>query len=327
MLQMAGAHVIAQALHAIAELNVADHLADGPRSADDIASATGAHASSMHRILRTLTAFGVFDQDTAGRFSLTPLGATLRSNAPTKTRSAVRMLASPLMWGATGEFLHSARTGDSGAGKAFGKPIFECLAGDAQASTIFNEAMIGFHGDEPPAVAAGYDFSGIRTLVDVGGGTGNLLATILLAHPHLRGTLFDQPHVAPEARQAIQARGLADRCEVIEGSFFDPLPAGRDAYLLSHVIHDWDEASCLKILARVHDAMPANGRLLIVEQVIPDGNAFHPGKYLDMVMLVITGGRERTGSEYGDLLGKAGLTLTRVVPTASAVSVVEAQKR
>jgi len=327
MLQMAGAHVIAQALRAVAELGIADLLASGPQSASDIASATGAHAPSIHRLLRSLTAFGVFDQDAGGRFSLTPLGATLQSNAPAKMRSAVRMLTSPLMWGTFGEFLHSVKTGDTGVSKAFGKPIFECLAGDPEASTIFNEAMIGFHGDEPPAVAAGFDFSGIRTLVDVGGGTGNLLTTILAAHPHLVGTLFDQAHVAPEARQVVQARGLADRCDVLEGSFFDALPPGRDAYMLSHVIHDWDEAACLKILGRVRDAIPANGRLLIVEQVIPDGNAFHPGKYLDMVMLVATGGRERTGSEYGDLLAKAGLALTRVVPTASAVSVVEAQKR
>jgi hypothetical protein len=321
---MAGGHVIAKALYAAAELGIADHVADGARTADDLASQTGAHAPSLYRVLRTLTAFGVFDQDSQGRFSVTPLGATLQSGASSHTRAAVRMLSSPLMWGALGEFMHSVRTGSTGMEKAFGKPVFDMLAVAPEQSTIFNEAMIGFHGDEPPAVAAAYDFSAIRTLVDVGGGTGNLLLTILAAHPGVRGTLFDQPHVAAEARQTVAARGLTDRCEVIEGSFFAALPAGRDAYLLSHIIHDWDEAACVKILRRCREALPPAGRLLLVEQVIPDGNAFHSAKFLDMIMLAVAGGRERTAGEYGELVAKAGFTLTRVVPTPSAVSVVEA---
>jgi hypothetical protein len=320
---MAGGHVLAKALYAVAELAIADHLADGPRSADDLARATGAHAPSIYRVLRTLTAFGVFDQASDGRFSLTPLGATLQSSAPSHTRAAVRMLSSPLMWSACGEFLHAVRTGGPGVDKAFGKPVFDVLAADPQQSTIFNEAMIGFHGDEPPAVAAAYDFSGLRTIVDVGGGTGNLLLTILEKHSGLRGTLFDQPHVVAEAARSIQARGLADRCDIVEGSFFDELPKGHDAYLLSHIIHDWDDRGCQAILERCREAVPANGRLLIVEQVIPDGNGFHPGKFLDLIMLAVTGGRERTAAEYGELVAPAGFRLAQVVPTPSAVSVVD----
>ena len=320
---MAGGHYVAKALYAVAELGIPDHLEKGPRSAEDLAGATGAHAPSVYRLLRTLTAFGVFERDADRRFGLTPLGATLRSNAPEHTRAAVRMLASPWMWRATSEFLHAVRTGESGMAKAFGRSPFEVLAEDAEQSTIFNEAMIGFHGDEPPAVAAAYDFSGVRTLVDVGGGTGNLLLTILEKHPGLRGTLFDQPHVVAEAKRNIQARGLADRCDIVEGSFFDALPKGHDAYLLSHVIHDWDEKACHAILGRCREAVPANGRVLIVEQVIPDGDGFHPGKFLDMVMLVVTGGRERTAAEYGELVAQNGFALETVVPTASAVSVVD----
>jgi hypothetical protein len=320
---MAGGHFLAKALYAVAELGIPDHLENGPRSVDDIASATGAHASSVYRLLRTLTAFGVFEHGADGRFALTSLGATLRSSAPEHTRAAVRMLAGPWMWRATSEFLHSVRTGEPGMARAYGRPVFEVLAEDAEQSTIFNEAMIGFHGDEPPAIAAAYDFSDIRTLVDVGGGTGNLLLTILEKRSHLRGTLFDQPHVAAEARSNIQARKLADRCSVVEGSFFGELPKGHDAYLLSHIIHDWDERACHAILGRCREAIPANGRLLIVEQVIPDGNAFHPGKFLDMVMLAVTGGRERTAAEYGELVAPAGFKLERVVPTPSSVSVVD----
>jgi ubiquinone/menaquinone biosynthesis C-methylase UbiE len=186
--------------------------------------------------------------------------------------------------------------------------------------------MIAFHGGEPPAVAAAYDFSGVGTIVDVGGGTGNLLTTILLANAEARGVLYDRPHVAVEARALIASRGLSARCTVSEGSFFDAVPEGADAYLLSHIIHDWDEASCLKILTACRRAMKADGRLLVVEMVIPPGNDFHPSKLSDMIMLAFTpGGCERTAPEYAALFAKAGLALSRVVPTASPVSVVEAR--
>jgi len=190
---------------------------------------------------------------------------------------------------------------------------------------LFNEMMIAFHGSELPAVAAAYDFSACRTLIDVGGGIGNLLTTILLAHPHLRGVLYDVPHVAAQAKTLIASRNLNDRCSVSEGSFFDGVPAGGDTYLLSHIIHDWDEARCLAILGHIRRVLPPGGRLLVVEMVIPPGNDFHLGKLTDMVMLAFTpGGRERTADEYAALFGKAGLKLTRVVPTQSPVSVVEA---
>jgi ubiquinone/menaquinone biosynthesis C-methylase UbiE len=203
--------------------------------------------------------------------------------------------------------------------------MFEYMKTRPQEATWFNEMMIAFHGSEPPAVAAAYDFSSLGTLVDVGGGTGNLLTTILQANPQLRGVLYDLSHVAAQARELIASRGLADRCTVNEGSFFDALPEGGDAYMLSHIIHDWDEASCIKILTNCRRAMKPGGRLLLVEMVIPPGNDFHPGKLSDMIMLAFTpGGCERTAKEYDTLFAKAGLKLTRVVPTASPVSVVEA---
>lgn len=245
-------------------------------------------------------------EDEDGRFSLTPLSDVLRSDAPSHTRSAVRMLAGPWMWQAAGEFLHSVNTGESDTEKAFGQPLFDLLATEPDQAAVFNEAMIGFHGAEPPAVATAYDFSGIRKLVDVGGGTGNLLTTILLDNLGLEGVLYDLPHVAAEARCQIEKKGLTERCEIAEGSFFEFVPTGSDAYPLSHIIHDWDEEKCVKILDNYRRAMKDGDRLLLVEMVIPSGNEFYPGKFLDMVMLTATGGKERTEREYAALFEKAG---------------------
>ncbi|MDQ4121110.1 MAG: acetylserotonin O-methyltransferase [Acidobacteriota bacterium] len=324
IVQMASAHVIAKGIYAVAELGIADHLKDGARTADELAQAIGAHADSLHRLMRSMAGFGLFVEDAERRFSLTPLGAALQSDAPGYARSAVRMLAGPWMWQATGELIHSAKTGETGMEKAFGRGVFEHLGDAPEQATIFNEAMIGFHGLEPPAVAAAYDFSGIEKLVDVGGGTGNLLTTILQANPELKGLLYDLPHVAGEARQQIETKGLSARCEVAEGSFFESVPSGGDAYLMSHIIHDWDEQKCVQILENCRKAMNGRGKLLLVEMVIPQGNDFHPSKLLDMVMLSVTGGKERTAEEYAALFEKAGFRLTRIVPTESPVSVIEA---
>lgn len=231
------------------------------------------------------------------------------------------------MWAATGELLHSARTGQTGFEKAIGLPVFPFLEKHPQDAEIFNDAMVGFHGDEPPAVASAYDFSGIRTLVDVGGGTGNLIINILRRHPHLKGTIYDLAHVADAARKRLAQEGLAQRCSVESGSFFERVPAGADAYTLSHIIHDWDEASCLKILRNCREAMAPQGRILIIEMVIPGPNEPHPGKLLDVIMLAIPGGRERTPAEYEALLAKADLRLACIVPTPSPVSVIEAVRR
>jgi hypothetical protein len=323
--QMVGGHVVTRALYVFAELGIADVLKDGPRSAADIAPIAGAHAASLYRLLRMMAGLGFLVEDADARFALTPLGEAMRSDAPGHARSMVRLIAGPLGWRVLGEFLHSVKTGEAGSEKALGQPIFDFMATAPQEATWFNEMMIAFHGGEPPAVAAAYDFSGIGTIVDVGGGTGNLLTTILQANPAVRGVLYDMPHVTSQAGALIASRGLSDRCAVSEGSFFDKVPEGGDAYLLSHIIHDWDEASCLKILTACRRAMAPGGRLLLVEMVIPPGNDFHPGKLSDMIMLAFTpGGCERTAQEYAALFAKAGFALSRVVPTASPASVVEA---
>jgi hypothetical protein len=323
--QMIGGHVVTRAMYAFAELGVADILKDGPLSAEAIAAATGAQPAALYRLLRTLAGLGFLAETADARFASTPLGDAMRSDAPGHGRSMVRLLAGPLGWSVLGEFLHSVKTGEAGSDKALGKSIFDHLATSPQEATWFNEMMIAFHGSEPPAVAAAYDFSGLHSIVDVGGGTGNLLSTILLANAGLQGVLHDQSHVVAEARTLFANRGLAGRCTFSEGSFFDAVPEGGDAYVLSHILHDWDETSCLAILGACRRAMKPGGRLLVVEMVIPPGNEFHPSKLSDMIMLAFTpGGCERTAQEYGTLFAKAGFALTRVVPTASPASVVEA---
>jgi hypothetical protein len=222
------------------------------------------------------------------------------------------------------ELPYSIQTGKSGFEKSMGMPVFDWLAQHPPEASLFSQTMVGFHGAEPAAIAAAYDFSPLARLVDVGGATGNLLTTILARFPQCQGILYDLPHVVADAPAFIEARHLSDRVKIESGSFFERVPAGGDAYLLSHIIHDWNEDQCLAILANCRRAMHPAARLLIIEMVLPTGNTPHPGKVLDLMMLVGPGGQERTEQQYQALLEKAGFRLSRIVPTESAVSVVEA---
>lgn len=324
VIRLAGGYVFARAVHALAQLGVADHLADGPLSAEELARAAGAHAPSLYRLLRSTAALGFFEEDADRRFSLTPLGSALRTGAPGHARSAVRTLGAEGMWRAFGEFLDSVRTGEAALKRRRGRVPFYDPGGSPERAALLNETMIGFHGAEPPAVAAAYDFAGVGKLVDVGGGMGGLLTTILLANPGLSGLLYDLPHVVAEARPQIEAKGLSGRCEVLGGDFFESVPAGGDAYLLSHVVYDWEDERCLQLLGNCRRAMRGRGRLLVVDPVIAPGNDFHEGKFIDLILLATTGGKVRTEEEHAALLARAGFRLTRVVKTLSPVSVVEA---
>jgi hypothetical protein len=323
MVQMAMAHWVSRIVYLAAKLNLADRLAGGPRSADELAEPTGTHAPSLYRFMRTLSNLGVLTEDAQHRFALTPIGASLKSDAPERTKNAVLTVASDWWHRGFGELEHSVRTGESGFVKTLGMPIFDFLAKNPEEASRFSDTMVCFHGMEPAAVAAAYDFSSVGTLIDVGGATGHLLATILQRYPTPRGILYDLPHVVRDAPAFLKMSGVADRIQIQAGSFFDNVPSGGDAYLLSHIIHDWSEEQCLTILANCKRAMGPKSRLLLVEMVLPEGDTPHPGKMLDLMMLVGPGGMERTEKGYGELLAKAGLELTRVVPTASPVSVVE----
>ncbi len=324
LIQMATAHWVSHVVHAAAQLSLADHLASGPRTAEDLAGPTKTHAPSLYRLMRTLASLGIVSEDSSRKFSLTPVGEALKTGAPGAAKATILTLASDWMMRGFSEFQYSLQTGKPAFEKSLGMPIFDWFAQHPKEASLFSETMVGFHGMEPPAVAAAYDFSGARTVVDVGGATGNLLSAVLAKHAGPRGILFDLPHVVTDAPALIKSRGLTDRITIESGSFFDRVPAGGDVYMLSHVIHDWSESQCLTILGHVRRALNPGGRVLIIEMVLPSGNAPHPGKMLDIMMLIGPGGQERTEAEYAALLSKAGMRLARVIPTASAVSIVEA---
>jgi alkyl hydroperoxide reductase subunit AhpC/ubiquinone/menaquinone biosynthesis C-methylase UbiE len=324
LIEMATGHWISRIVYVAAKLGLADRLAEGPKSADELAGPTGTHAPSLYRLMRTLAHLGILSEGADQRFSLTPLGEAMKRNAPGAACAAILTLASDWCADGFGELLYSIQTGKSGVEKHLGMPIFDYFGKNPELASLFSETMVGFHGAETAAVAAAYDFSKIKTVVDVGGATGNLLTGVLGRAPGARGILYDLPHVVRDAPALISSHGLTDRVTIESGSFFERVPAGGDAYLLSHIIHDWSEAQCLTILRNCRRAMSPSSRLLLIEMVLPPGNTPHPGKVLDMMMLVGPGGRERTGQEYAQLLEQAGFRLTRIVPTESAVSVIEA---
>ena len=324
LIEMGTAFLASKVVYAAAKLGLADHLDSKPMTAAELAQLIGGHAPSLHRFMRTLAGMGILSEDEAQRFALTPLGAALKTGAPGSARSTLLTFGSPWFAGALDNLMYSLETGKTGFEKAWGMPVFGYLAQHPDEASLFSETMVGFHGQEPPAVAEAYDFSQFTTIVDVGGATGNLLAAVLARHSQSSGILFDMPHVVGDAPALLRERGVAERVSIQPGDFFKGVPEGGDAYLLSHIIHDWSEDQCVTILDNCRRAMGPNGRLLLVEMVLPAGDTPHPGKMLDMVMLVLPGGQERTEAEYEALLSKAGFRLTRVVPTASAVSIVEA---
>jgi hypothetical protein len=316
---------LSQALYVAARLGLPDLLTDGPRTADDLAALTQSHRRSLYRLLRALASVGVFAEDEQRRFALTPLAKCLRSDAPGAKR-AMALMVGELLYPTWGELLYSVQTGKSAFEKIHGQPVFEHLARHPEQARLFDEAMVGVHGRETAAMLDACDFSNVQVLADVGGGNGSVLTAVLRKYPHMRGILFDLPGVAGRATANVQAAGLADRCQVVGGDFFCSVPDGADAYLLRHIIHDWDDAKAVQILRNVHRAMAQDGRLLVVEYVIPPGNEPSLGKLLDLAMLLIPGGEERTEDEYRRLYEAAQYRLTRIVPTQAQVSVIEGER-
>ncbi len=324
LVQMAMGHWVSHIIYVATKLGIADQLAGGAKTADELSGPTGTHAPSLYRLMRALANLGVLTEGAGQRFALTPVGEALKTGAPGAARATVLTIASNWWMRGFGELEYSVRTGKSGYEKMLGMPIFDYLAQHPDEASLFSETMVGIHGAEPAAVAEAYDFTGVGTIVDVGGASGHMLATILERYPAARGILIDLPHVVTDAPAVLAARGVADRVTIEGGRFFERVPEGGDAYILSHIIHDWNEELCQTILTNCRRAMKPTSKLLLVEMVLPPGDAPHPGKMLDIMMLVGPGGQERTEAEYVPLLAKAGLRLTRVVPTTTAVSVVEA---
>ena len=325
LMQMAMGQLVSRVLYAAAKLGMADELATGSKNALELAAALGAHAPSLHRLMRTLAMVGVLTEGPEQRFGLTPLGEALKTDAPGSMRTILIVTGSPFFQCMYEDIVYSIQTGKPGFDKVQGMPFFEYLSQHPDDMSLFSELMVGFHGPETDAVASSYDFSTFETIVDVGGATGNMLAAILARHARPRGVLYDLPHVVSEAPALLQAKGLIDRIAIEPGDLFKAVPSGGDAYILSHIIHDWQEDHCLTILGNCRKVMKPDSRLLIIEAVIPDGDVPHPGKMMDMVMLMQQEGQERSDTEYRALLDKAGFQLTRVVPTPSLASVVESR--
>lgn len=314
-----------QAIHAAARFDLARHLGDGPRTAEEVAAAAGTHPESTLRLLRALASIGIFVQDDQQRFALTPMAEQLGH----PTGRAFSLMTGSMMYRAWGELDHSICTGEPAFDRAFQKPLFEYLGGDPQAAATFDAAMTGVHGHETEPMIDAYDFSAFDTVVDVGGGNGSVLSAILRRNPRLRGVLYDLPHVVERAADLFEREAVADRCSVEGGSFFESvpeLPSRTTAYLMRHIVHDWSDDRAAAILRHCRQAIgrDSRSRVLIVETVIQPGNDAGFGKWLDLMMLVI-GGKERTETQYRDLLAAAGLDLIRIVPTACEVSVVEAR--
>lgn len=325
LMEMTIAHWGGELLLQAAEMSLADKF-DGsePRTAAELAAEYGMRHRELYRYLRALTGLGLLEFAGKDSFRLTDLGVALRTGSPGNARSAVIALIGDMVKPAWKEFDHGLFTGDTGFEKAHGMGLFEYNRANPGMAQLFSETMVGFHGREPPAVAEAYDFSGIGSLVDVGGATGNMIGHVLSRHPKMKGVLYDLPHVVADAPQLLEAHGVADRVTIESGSFFERVPGGHDAYLMSHIIHDWDDGENATILKNVREAMKPDGKLLIVEMLLPEGDDPHMGKMLDMMMMLVPGGEERTPSEYAELLAPNGFRVERVVPTASAVSVVEA---
>lgn len=317
---------LSQAIYAAAYFGIADILKDGPRPVAELSQKTNTNEDALYRLLRALASAGIFAEGPSRVFALTPLAEPLQAGVPDSKR-ALALMSGDEQFHAWTEILYSIQTGKKAFDKVFGQPIFDYLGQNIEKAKIFDAAMVGIHGRESDAVQKAYDFTGINTVVDIGGGNGSQLIELLKAHPNMRGILFDLPHVIERAKQNFAAAGLTGRSELVAGSFFEFVPAGADAYFMRHIIHDWDEEKCLTILRNCHGAMPADSRLLVVESVIPPGNEPFAGKFLDLVMLMIPGGKERTAEEYKTLFASAGFNLSTIVPTDSEISILEATKQ
>jgi SAM-dependent methyltransferase len=321
LLRMGFGFAVAQALHVVAELGIADLLQDGPRSADDLARATQTDAGALYRVLRFLAGEGVFQEDSAGRFAQTELSGGLRTDAPDSPRDFIRMINQE-PYAAWGQLLHSVRTGSTAFEQVFGAPRFAWLASHPEQAALFQRAMIALSQGANTEAAEAYDFAGCKRVVDVGGGHGQLLSAIVTRNPHLSGVLIDLPAGIAAARTGLG--GPLPRCDLVAGDFFESVPAGGDIYIMKKVIHDWDDERAAKILDNCRRAMTPGGKVLVAETIVPPGNDPHPIKVMDLNMLAVTGGLERTRQQYQQLFTRAGLRLERVIPTRSPLSILEA---
>lgn len=327
MMQTLGACYISQAAYVAAKLGVADLLAVTPKHVAELAAASATDERSLYRVLRTLAMVGIFRETEPKVFANTPISETLRSDAPNSLRDTAIWIGEEPHWRVYGHMLYSVRTGKAAWKQVHGQDVVPYLfETNRELGDIFNRAMRSFSGTTIPAILEAYDFSGIGVLADVAGGYGHLLAAVLNRYPQMKGVLFDVPYVLEGAPALLEKEGVADRVELVTGDFYESVPVTADTYMLKHIIHDWYDEQNVLILKNIRASMPDDGKILIIDTVIPEGNEPHFGKILDLEMLVSPGGVERTEREFRELLAASGLRLSRIVPTKSFVSIVEAVK-
>jgi hypothetical protein len=324
--QMLFGGLMQQSISIAAKIGIADLLVEKPQTAEELAAETETHALSLYRVLRLLASVGIFSETADQKFELTPIAELLRQDAPNSMRDVAIMQGEEWNWRNYGELRHSVKTGETAQEKAHGIPLFEFLSGNPEDEALFSRAMVNLSSSVIPPIVEAYDFSDAGKLVDIAGGHGFLLAAILKANPHLQGVLFDQSTVVDGAGESLKKQDINHRVELVPGDFFESVPAGADIYIMKHIIHDWNDDESVKILQNIHSAMNEKGKVLIVEMVVPEGNAPSPSKVMDVQMLIATGGKERTEVEYRELLESSGFRLTRIVPTKSPFSIVEAVK-
>jgi hypothetical protein len=315
-----------QALYVVAKLGIADLLTSGPQHVRQLATSTESSERSLYRVLRSLAAVGIFRETEPKVFELTPYADALRSDGPNSFRNGAIFMGEEWVWKVMGQMLYSVQTGNSAWAQVHGSDAFDYLAANPDHLEIFNRAMTDMSASAAPAIVEAYDFSPFKTIVDIAGGHGYLLSQVLQANVDLRGVLFDVEPVVSGAGAILEREGVTDRVRTVAGNFFESVPSGADAYMMKHIIHDWNDEQSIKILRNIAAVMSAHAKLLIIEMVVPEGNEPHFSKLMDLSMLVLPGGVERTEAEYHTLLADAGLRLDRIIPTQIPLSILEAVK-
>ena len=311
-------------LSAIAEIGIADELVEGPLPVDELAQRTGSNADGLYRVLRAMASKGVFTETSHRVFGLTPLADILRSDTENSLRDVFRLQGKHFMRNAYAEIGYSIRTGKPAFDHVNGEGLFTYLARHPEMNELFSGAMGNAAGQTQQSAVEAYDLTGVRRLVDVGGAHGHLLASILSRYPAMKGVVFDQPHVAPGAQRVLAEAGVLDRAELVGGDYLASVPAGGDAYVISHVLHQLSDREAITVLTNIRRVMDPAGRVLVIDPLLPEGDVPHPGKFMDITMMALSEGRDRTEAEFAEVFAKAGLRLADTVGLNTASSVVVA---
>lgn len=325
MMQMLFSPLLQQSICVAAKLKIADMVAERPKNIAELAAQSQTNEDALYRILRMLASVGIFIESNNRGFGLTPMASLLRSDIPNSMYNFTIMMGEDWLWKNWGELMHCVKTGETSQKKVHGIDSFKFFEENKEAGNVFNSAMTNLSESVVPAVVGAYDFSGFTKLVDIAGGHGFTLAGILKANQQLKGVLFDLPYVVNDAKEFLEKEGVTNRVELVAGDFFESVPAGADAYIMKHIIHDWNDELCVKILQNIGSVMNKKGKVLVVEMVVPEINVPSPAKMLDLQMLVMEGGKERTKEEFQNLFRTAGFNLTNILPTKSPFSIVEGE--